>query len=97
MYYLTKFNGVIERDFWVVPKITSVILCKTIDNINYSAFICHFGSGKCGNEGKNYKNLNISRMKIAFYMKYKTFFIIFEGFHFIKNIKKINKNSGHRL
>ena len=39
------------------------------DIINYSTFISHFKSGKCGKEGKNYKNLNISRTKRAFCMK----------------------------
>ena len=37
-------------------------LCKPIhDIINYSNFNCSFLSSNCGKEGKNYKNLNISR------------------------------------
>ena len=49
--------------FCVIPKITSVNLCKSIhDILNYSTSICAFESGKCG-KGKNYKNLNILRTK----------------------------------
>ena len=56
--------------FWVILKITSANLCKPIyEIINYSTSICHFKSGKCGKEGKDFKNLNISRTKRAFYMK----------------------------
>ena len=67
MYYMTKFDGVIQSSFWVIPKIKSANLCKPIhDIINYSTSICPFESRKCGKEGKNYKNLNILRMKRAF-------------------------------
>ena len=34
---------------------------------NYSTFICPFDSGKCGKEGKNYKNLNIVRTNSFFF------------------------------
>ena len=44
-------------------------------------------------KGKSYKNLNISRMKRAFSMKQKTFFIVFEG----RKNKNFMKNSGHKL
>ena len=33
-------------------------------------------------EGQKYKNLNISIMKRAFYIKKKAFFIVFEGLSF---------------
>ena len=50
----------------VIPKITTSNLCKSVgDMINYSTFICPFKSGKYGKEGKNYKNLIISRMERA--------------------------------
>ena len=32
-------------------------------------FLCPFEFGKCGKEEKNYKNMNISRMKRPFKMK----------------------------
>ena len=39
--------------FWVIPKITSVNLCKPIhDMVNYSTSIWPFVSRKCGKEGK---------------------------------------------
>ena len=53
MYYLTKFDDIIWRGFWVILKITSANLCKPIyDIIDYSTSICPFESGKCGREGK---------------------------------------------
>ena len=67
MYYLAKFDGVIQSGFRVIPKITPANLCKPIhDIINYSTSICPLESGKCGKEGKNYKNLNVLRTKRAF-------------------------------
>ena len=52
-----------------MPKITSANLCKSIQAIiNYPTSIFPFESGKCG-KGKNYKNLNISKMKRAFSTK----------------------------
>ena len=53
MYYLTKFDDVIQSGFWVIAKIISANLCKPIhDIINYSTSIRPFESGKCGKEGK---------------------------------------------
>ena len=50
------------KGFWVYPKITSANLYKPIhDIINYFTSICSFESGKCA-KGKNYKNLNVSRI-----------------------------------
>ena len=75
IYYLTKFDDVIQSSFWVTPKITSANFSKPIhDIINYSTSVCTFESRKCG-KGKNYKNLNIAtRTKRAFSMKYIFFF-----------------------
>ena len=56
LYYLTKFDNVIQRDFGVISKITSANLCKPIhDIINYSISICRFVSGKRRKEGKKSK------------------------------------------
>ena len=53
MYYLIKFDDVMQNGFLVILKITSANLCEPIyDIINYSTFICPFESGKCGKEGK---------------------------------------------
>ena len=39
--------------FWVIPKVTSANLWKSVDGIiNYSTSICPFESGNCGKEGK---------------------------------------------
>ena len=49
MYYLTKFEDVIQSRFGVIPKITSANFCKPIhDIINYFISICPFKSGMCG-------------------------------------------------
>ena len=51
IYYLTKFDGVIQSGFGVIPNATPANLCKSIHNIiNYSISICPFESGKCGKE-----------------------------------------------
>ena len=60
---MMKYKAVFE----LIPKITSANIYKPIhDIINYSNSMCPFESGNCGKEGKNYKNLNISRTKKAF-------------------------------
>ena len=42
--------------FWVIPKVTSANLWKSVDGIiNYSTSICPFESGNCGKEGKKFK------------------------------------------
>ena len=59
IYYLTKFDDVMQSSFWVNPKITFANLCKPIhDIINYSTSICPFESGKCGKEGKTKRERN---------------------------------------
>ena len=59
MYYLTKFDDVMLSSSWVIPKITSENLYKSIhDIINYSTTTCPFESGKCGKERKK-KNTKI--------------------------------------
>ena len=52
MYYLTEFDDVIKSHLWVILKIESANLCKTVYDINYSTSICPFESGKCEEEGK---------------------------------------------
>ena len=58
IYYLTKFDNVIGSSFWVIAKIASANLCKSIhDIINYSTSICSFISEKCGEEGKKLQKI----------------------------------------
>ena len=53
IYYLTKFDDAMYSSFWVIPKIISANICKSIHDIkNYFTSICPFESGKCGKEGK---------------------------------------------
>ena len=41
IYYPTKFDDVIQSDFWGIPKTTSANLCMLIyDIINYSTSTC---------------------------------------------------------
>ena len=51
MHYLTMFDDVIESSFWDIPNVTSANLCKPIQDMNYSTFICPFESVK-KKEGK---------------------------------------------
>ena len=84
IHYLTKFDDIIWSSFGVIPKITSANLCKPIhDIINYSTSICPFEFGKCGKEGKKYKNT-----RICIEMKY---FIAFGGLLFGEKIKNSSK------
>ena len=51
LYYLTKFDGVIQSRFSVIPNITPANLRKPIHVvINFSISICPFESGKSGKE-----------------------------------------------
>ena len=53
IYYVTKFDDVMWSSFWVIAKIASTNLCKSIyDIIKYSTSICPFESGNCGKERK---------------------------------------------
>ena len=68
MYYLPKFDDVLQNGFWTIPKCAN--LGKPIqDIINFPTFIHPFESGNCESESKNYKNLNISGAKRAFSIK----------------------------
>ena len=53
---------------------TSANLCKPIhDVINYSTSICPFESGKCGKEGKKFRNVWISRERKELFRWNKVF------------------------
>ena len=67
MYYLSKFDDIISRGFWVILKITSANLCKPIyDIINYSTSICPFESGQCGKERKKLQKFEYLENKKSF-------------------------------
>ena len=85
IYYLTKFDGVIQSGFSVIPNITPANLCKPIhDIINYSTSICPFESGKCGKEEQKLQNLGNEK---SFLDEIKTFFIVFQGLSVGEKIK----------
>ena len=85
IYYLTKFDGVIQSGFSVIPNITPANLCKPIhDIINYSISICPFESGKCGKEEQKLQNLGNEK---SFLDEIKTFFIVFQGLSVGEKIK----------
>ena len=74
MYYLTKFNDVNMKRFWVILKITSANLCKPNYNIiNYSTSICPFESGNCGKEREKITKIWISQRKEPFRWNEKHF------------------------
>ena len=55
IHYLTKFDDEMESSFWIIARITSANLCKSINDINYSTSTCPFGSGTCEKQGKKFQ------------------------------------------
>ena len=96
IYYMTKFDGIIWSDFWVIPKITSSNLCKLIhDIINYCTSICPFESGKCGKEGKKLQKFDYLKNKKNFLDEIKNiFYSLWQSIIWWKN-KNLIKNSRH--
>ena len=87
-YFLIKFEDIMLSSFWVIPKITSANLYKSIhDIINYSTYACTFESGKCGEEGKKLQKFEYFENKRSFLDEIKTFFIVFKGLLFSERIK----------
>ena len=75
IYYLNKFDDIIQNSFGVIPKITSANLCKPIhDIINYSTSICPFESGKCGKEGKKLQKFEYLENEKSFVDEIKNIF-----------------------
>ena len=67
VYYLTKFDDLIQSIFWVIPDITPANLCKPIHGIiNYSASICPFESGKCGKEEEKWQKFEFIENEKSF-------------------------------
>ena len=98
IYSLIKFDDIIQSGFWVIPKITSVNLCKPIhDIINYSTSICPFVSGKCGKEGKKLQKFEYLENKKIFLDEIKNIFHFFwRSITWWKN-KSLIKNSRRKL
>ena len=98
IYYLTKFDGVILSDFWVITKIAPANLCKLIhDIINYSTCICPFESGECRKEGKKLQKCEYLKNKKSFSYEMKNIFhSSWRAIFWWKN-KNLIKNSRHRL
>ena len=60
---------------WVIPKLTSANLCKSIhDIINYATSTCPFGSGKCGKQGKKFQKFKYLENEKSFLDETKNFF-----------------------
>ena len=88
IYYLTKFDGVIQSGFSVIPNITPANLCKPIhDIINYSISICPFESGKCGKEEQKLQKFEYLENKKSFLDETKYIFIVFQGLSLGEKIK----------
>ena len=52
-YYLTKFDGLMQSGFWVIPNISPWNSCKPFHEIiMYSFFVCPFESGNWKGRGK---------------------------------------------
>ena len=75
IYYLTKFDGVIQSGFSVIPNITPANLCKPIhDIINYSISICPFEPGKCGKEEQKLQKFEYLENEKSFLDEIKNIF-----------------------
>ena len=79
--------------FWVILKIKSGNLCKSIhDIINYYTSICPFEYGKCGKGGKKFHTFEYLKTEKSFLnekkKKKKTIFIVFKGLAIGEKIKK---------
>ena len=88
MYYLTKFDDVISSGFWVILKIASTNLGKSIyDIIHYSTSICPFESGKCEKEQKKLQKFEDLKNEKSFLEEIKNIFHIFEDLSFDEKLK----------
>ena len=97
VYCLTKFWWCNIKRFLSYYKIASANLCKPIhDIIKYSTSIYPFETEKFRKEGKNYKNLNISRSKRGFLDEIKTSFHKFWSAIILWKNKNLIKNSGNK-
>ena len=75
MYYLIRFDDVMQSNFWVILKFMSENLCKTIyDVINYSTSICIFESRKCGKKGKGLQKCEYLENEKSFLDEMKNIF-----------------------
>ena len=54
------------------------------DIINYSASICPFESGKCGNEGKKFQKIEYFKYEKSFLDEIKKFSRFLKGYHLVK-------------
>ena len=83
IYYLTKFDGVIQSSFWVIPNIAPANLCKAIyDIINYSTSVCPFESGRSGKEQKKLQKFEYLENEKSFSDEIKKLFSQFlKGYH----------------
>ena len=74
MYYLTKFDDVIQSSFWVFPKIISANSCKPIHVItNYYTFIHPIQFGKCLKKGKKVLKFEYLKNENNFWDEIKSF------------------------
>ena len=98
LYYLTKFDDLIWSNFWVIAKVASANLCKSIYGIiYYSTSICPVESGNCGKEGKKLQKTEYLKNKKSFLDEIKNIFHSFwRAIIWWKN-KNLIKNSGHKL
>ena len=71
---------------------------QAIHDINCSTSICPFQSGKCVKEGKKLQKCEYLENEKSFLGEIKNIFhSFFEGLSFGEKIKKLIKNSRHKL
>ena len=90
-YYLTKFDYLMLSSYWIIPKITSANLCKSInDIINYSTSMGHFWIWKLLRGREKITKFEYLGNEKSFLDEIKD---IFHSFFKLKLIK----NSGHKV
>ena len=98
IYCMTKFDGVIQSSFWVIPNIAPANLCKPIhDIINYFISICSFESAKYRKEVVKLQEFEYLKNEKSFLGEIKnTFHSSWRAIILWKN-KSLIKNSGHKF
>ena len=94
IHYLTKFDDVIWSGFkWFQKTHLQLYVSQFITSKIIPLPFVLLNLENAGEKGKKYKNMNISRRKRAFQMKWKLYFKVVEGLSFGEKTKKLIKKS----
>ena len=84
-YYLTKFDGLMQSGFWVIPNISPWNSCKPFHEIiMYSFFVCPFESGNWKGRGKITKIWKSRERKELFRWNKKHLSQFLKGYYLVR-------------